>query len=91
MTTLLLDTHVLLWLGGEPERLSVAAAEAIDQAEQLAVATVTWFELAWLAEHGRILTSIPIRTWLSGLARDCLLYTSPSPRDGLLSRMPSSA
>ena len=24
-------------------------------------------------------------------AYDCLLYTSPSPRDGLLSRMPSSA
>ena len=24
-------------------------------------------------------------------ARLCLLYTSPSPRDGLLSRMPSSA
>ena len=24
-------------------------------------------------------------------ACDCLLYTSPSPRDGLLSRMPSSA
>ena len=26
-------------------------------------------------------------TW----STDCLLYTSPSPRDGLLSRMPSSA
>ena len=25
------------------------------------------------------------------LANGCLLYTSPSPRDGLLSRMPSSA
>ena len=25
------------------------------------------------------------------LPKDCLLYTSPSPRDGLLSRMPSSA
>ena len=25
------------------------------------------------------------------LDRNCLLYTSPSPRDGLLSRMPSSA
>ena len=25
------------------------------------------------------------------LLRICLLYTSPSPRDGLLSRMPSSA
>ena len=27
----------------------------------------------------------------SPMFRDCLLYTSPSPRDGLLSRMPSSA
>ena len=27
----------------------------------------------------------------SELAGVCLLYTSPSPRDGLLSRMPSSA
>ena len=26
-----------------------------------------------------------------GVAQPCLLYTSPSPRDGLLSRMPSSA
>ena len=25
------------------------------------------------------------------LDKSCLLYTSPSPRDGLLSRMPSSA
>ena len=27
----------------------------------------------------------------SSLTKHCLLYTSPSPRDGLLSRMPSSA
>ena len=27
----------------------------------------------------------------SAISRGCLLYTSPSPRDGLLSRMPSSA
>ena len=26
-----------------------------------------------------------------GYCKGCLLYTSPSPRDGLLSRMPSSA
>ena len=30
-------------------------------------------------------------TFNSQYIRDCLLYTSPSPRDGLLSRMPSSA
>ena len=28
---------------------------------------------------------------VQGRATICLLYTSPSPRDGLLSRMPSSA
>ena len=36
---------------------------------------------------------IPV-SFLGGLAGElyrCLLYTSPSPRDGLLSRMPSSA
>ena len=31
-----------------------------------------------------------ILSWAGGLLT-CLLYTSPSPRDGLLSRMPSSA
>ena len=29
--------------------------------------------------------------YMAEWARRCLLYTSPSPRDGLLSRMPSSA
>ena len=28
---------------------------------------------------------------ITALDNSCLLYTSPSPRDGLLSRMPSSA
>ena len=31
------------------------------------------------------------KLFLKKLADACLLYTSPSPRDGLLSRMPSSA
>ena len=32
-----------------------------------------------------------LREWPTALDTNCLLYTSPSPRDGLLSRMPSSA
>lgn len=70
MTTLLLDTHALLWLGAEPDRLSSAAAETVDRADELAVADITWFELAWLAEHGRVIAAVPVRTWLSGLASD---------------------
>ena len=33
---------------------------------------------------------VPYQMFL-GIVEACLLYTSPSPRDGLLSRMPSSA
>ena len=32
-----------------------------------------------------------IEAWGEDVPTGCLLYTSPSPRDGLLSRMPSSA
>ena len=35
--------------------------------------------------------SIDVNLLGEGLSIACLLYTSPSPRDGLLSRMPSSA
>ena len=34
---------------------------------------------------------LPLEDVGVGRGRTCLLYTSPSPRDGLLSRMPSSA
>ena len=36
-------------------------------------------------------TRVSRQTLCCAPARNCLLYTSPSPRDGLLSRMPSSA
>ena len=42
-----------------------------------------------LLEPGRRLTMTETRRMFATCA--CLLYTSPSPRDGLLSRMPSSA
>ena len=39
-----------------------------------------------------VIIGILILIWLvSGFYRVCLLYTSPSPRDATLSRMPSSA
>ena len=40
-------------------------------------------------EPWRVAYVEPVRRPTDG--RYCLLYTSPSPRDGLLSRMPSSA
>jgi PIN domain nuclease of toxin-antitoxin system len=68
VTTVLLDTHVAHWWSAEPERLSPAAAEALTAADQLAVSAISWFELAWLAGHERIVVTIPVRSWLERLA-----------------------
>jgi PIN domain nuclease of toxin-antitoxin system len=68
VTTVLLDTHVVHWWSAEPERISQAATEALNDADELAVAAITWFELAWLARHERILVTIPVRSWLERLA-----------------------
>ena len=68
MTTVLLDSHVVQWWSAEPERLSDAATETLAAADQLAVAAISWFELAWLAAHERIIVTIPIRSWLERLA-----------------------
>ena len=68
LSPVLLDTHVIHWWSAEPERLSAAAADALSQADDLAVAAISWFELAWLARHERIALTIPIRAWLERLA-----------------------
>ena len=70
MSTIMLDTHVIQWLAGAPSQLSVNATNAIAEADELAVAAVSWWELAWLASHDRIRVIRPIRSWLEGLAAD---------------------
>jgi PIN domain nuclease of toxin-antitoxin system len=60
--TLLLDTNVPHWWTIDAsEHFSPTALAAIDQADELAVAAISWFELACLAHHGHIVVRIPIR------------------------------
>ena len=47
------------------------------------------FDSSGPGSGSRVLESL--RRWNEAPFHTCLLYTSPSPRDGLLSRMPSSA
>lgn len=68
MTTVLLDTHVIHWWSAEPNRLSAPATKALGEADELAVAAISWFELAWLARNERIVVAIPIRSWVESLA-----------------------
>ncbi len=68
MDAVLLDTHVVHWWSAEPSRVSEPAREALEEADELVVAAIAWYELAWLARHERIVISVPIRTWLQSLA-----------------------
>jgi PIN domain nuclease of toxin-antitoxin system len=55
---ILLDTHVLLWLAGEPEKISKSASIAIREVREaggrIAISSVSLYEIARLAERGRI-------------------------------------
>lgn len=68
MSAVLLDTHVVHWWSAEPDRVSKSARRALDGADELLVAAVSWYELAWLARHGRIALNVPIRSWLEDLS-----------------------
>lgn len=68
MSAVLLDTHVVQWWSAEPDRLSSRASTLLNDATELVVAAITWYELAWLARHERIAVRIPIRSWLEQLA-----------------------
>lgn len=57
---ILLDTHVLVWMVSDSSRLSRNAARELRKAEQngeLAIASITLWELALLYHQGRLRTS----------------------------------
>ena len=75
-----LDASGAVLVSPEPADLARLCREVADSGAE-AVAICLLF--SWLDDrHERAAARAP---------RTCLLYTSPSPRDGLLSRMPSSA
>lgn len=64
---ILLDTHVVVWLAFEPDKLSKRAKEAIRAARPqggLAIAAITLLELAWLAEKGRVETTLSVESFV---------------------------
>jgi PIN domain nuclease of toxin-antitoxin system len=67
-----MSEHSLIYTvwSAEPDRLSRGATKALLDADELAVASISGFELACLAQRERILLSIPVRSWLERLSGD---------------------
>lgn len=68
MSAVVLDSHAVHWWSAEPDRISRPARKAITEADELVIADISWFELAWLARHERIVLTVPIAAWLGRLA-----------------------
>lgn len=62
---IVLDTHVLIWLANRPERLSAAAAGAIEMDEEPAISTITAQEIAYLAMRDKIELDSPAGAWIA--------------------------
>ena len=64
---ILLDTHIVIWLAFEPDKLSKRAKEVIRAARLeggLEIAGITLMELAWLAEKGRVETTLSVESFV---------------------------
>ena len=66
---ILLDTHVVLWMALEPEKLSARAMTAIAaeraRNESLAIAAVTLYEVAILSRRGRVALAVSLEFFLA--------------------------
>lgn len=71
---LLLDTHAALWLLGTPEKLSVAAVKAIEQAQfsgtAIALSCLSLYEIAHGVARKRITIHESIETFLAKVESD---------------------
>jgi PIN domain nuclease of toxin-antitoxin system len=64
---ILLDTHALILMSSDPKRLSAKARDAIRGARKttgIAIASITLWELAWVAENRRVLITGSVESFV---------------------------
>lgn len=73
--SLLLDTHVLVWLAEGSNQLPKASQRSLESAARkggLAVSAISFWEVAMLCQRGRISLAKPVAAW-----REQVLGTAP--------------
>jgi PIN domain nuclease of toxin-antitoxin system len=75
---ILLDTHILVWLLIAPENLSPKAKKAIlagRKSGPLALSAISLWEIAWLAQNGRIDIDVSVNSFV----KRCASYVQVLP------------
>lgn len=75
---IVLDTHVWLWMMSAPSFLSRQAVETIDSARSIVISSFSIWEIALLADRGRIRLGQSVDSWVrSALGEDARLREVP--------------
>jgi PIN domain nuclease of toxin-antitoxin system len=77
---IVLDTHAWLWWGAEPTLLSRTALDTIDAADTIGIAAISCWEVAMLANKGRIEIDRSALSWIQeALFADRVLLLDLTP------------
>lgn len=82
--TLLLDTHILVWLAEGSDELtkpSVARLEDATRDRGLAVSAISFWEIAMLHRRRRITLSLPVQRWRALVLETSSLIEAPLTGD----------
>jgi len=93
-----LDTHVLIWTASDPKRLSKKAREAIRREREkearektgVGIAAITLWELAWLAENGRLQVTGSIESFVRETAARVVVQPITPEFAAIAVQLPSS-
>ena len=88
------QSSVGIALDGDSDRLGIVNEKGKFITTSQVFSLLCLYQLEVLGLRGPLIRSVTMTTMIDKLASQykvCLLYTSPSPRDATLSRMPSSA
>ena len=66
---ILLDTHALIWLADDPDRLGDAARQAIAEDGEPAISPISVQEIAYLVLRGRLELDRPVGIWVHDALR----------------------
>ena len=77
MTSILLDTCALIWLGNGDKALSLDARQAIEECERVYVSPISLWEMSNKCRKGKLQLKHPPREWFDKILQRYQLETLP--------------
>jgi PIN domain nuclease of toxin-antitoxin system len=77
VSAVVLDTHAALWWSFLPDKLSRTATKALDEADELVIPAIVFWETSLLVRKRRIELPVSAASWLRGLRTTARAKVAP--------------